>query len=340
MAVGDGAKAAVQSYVAMGKESTFGTYASATTAVEALSCTFKTERDSQKIESLGRNRGFSRRVFLDKKVSGSLEANLHPEESILLVATALGGGITSSGTSTSGYTHSLTAGNFDTSPSSLSFNHRKGDTHTFHYSGGRINSLKISANVGEPVKLSAEFIFKDSTQLSDDIASSLSISTVGVFTYVHGTFRYAATEANAATSTAAEPIQGFELTINNNLESEKGARQLGSEVLTILPSRRREVEFKITQRFDTTTALNRFLQATQGAVDLFFRGESIGSTSNFHECTIRLPKVFYNSGADPEVGGPGDIIMAEIPFDVLVDNPYTTTGKDIGITFQNATASY
>lgn len=339
MAVGDEAKAALHSYVALGKETTFGTYASATTAVEAISCGFTIQQDSKKIEALGR-RGSGRRVMLDKKVAGTLETHLHPEESVLLMAVALGGGIASAGTSTSGYTHSLTAGNFNTSPSSLSFNVRKGDTHTFRYSGGRMNSLKISAQVGEPVKLSAEFIFKDATQTADDIQSILSLSSYSVFTYVHGTFRYSNTEANAATSSSAEPIQGFELSIGNNLASDKEARQLGSNVLSVLPARRRDIEFKITQRFDTTTAMNRFLQGTAGAVDLFFRGESIGSTAAFNECTIRLPKVFYNSGADPEVKGAGDILSVEIPMDVLIDNVNTTTGKDIGVTFLNGIASF
>lgn len=340
MAVGDQAKAAVNSYVALGKETTFGTYASATTAVEALSCSFTIQRESKKIDALGRNRGYGRRVFLDKKVSGTLETHLHPEESVLLMAVALGGGIASTPGASSTSLHSLTAGNFDTSPSSLSFNVRKGDTHTFRYSGGRMNSLKISAQVGEPVKLSAEFIFKDATNPSDDILSILSLSSYAVFTYVHGTFRYAATEANAATTTAAEPIQGFELSINNNLASDKEARQLGSDLLTVLPARRREIEFKITQRFDTSTAINRFTQATQGAVDLFFQGESIGTSALFNECTIRLPKVFYNSGADPEIKGAGDILTAEIPMDVLVDNVNTTTGKDIGVTFRNGVSGY
>lgn len=338
MAVGDEAKAAVNSYVALGKETTWGTYASATTAVESLSCSFKIERDSMKVDALGRNRGFSRRLFLDKKVGGSLEANFHPEESVLLMATTLGGGIAT--TSISGaFIHSLTAGNLDTSPSSLSFNVRKSDAFTFRYSGGRINVLKISGAIGEPIKMSAEIIFKDATQQADDIVASLSISTYRPFTYVDGTYRYSSTETLADTTTAAEPIQAFELTINNNLSSDKEARKLGSEVLSVLPAKRREVELKITQRFDTTTTLNRFIQATQGAVVLTFDADTIGSSAFTNKCTMRFPKVFMNS-SDPELKGPDGILQAEISFDVMVDSPATSTGKDIGVTFQNGVSAY
>jgi hypothetical protein len=46
MAIGDSASPAVQSYIAVGKETSYGTYASATTAIEALSCAFRTEVES------------------------------------------------------------------------------------------------------------------------------------------------------------------------------------------------------------------------------------------------------------------------------------------------------
>lgn len=341
MAVGDGAEASVRSYVAVGKETTFGTYTAPSRAVEALSCGFMTEIEIEKIDAIGLgNRGFQKRVQKDKKVMGSLEANVHPQESPLLFAVALGGGITSALNTTGAYLHSLTAGNFDTSPSSVCFNVRKGSTHTFRYSGGRVNQLKITAAVNEVVRASYDFVFKDSTATtSDDLASALSISSVLPFVYVDGTFRYAATEANAATTTAAEPIQAFELTISNGLVSDAAARALGSNVLQVLPATRRSVEFKITQRFDTITAYNRFIQATTGSVNLFFRSSSIGSTNQFYEMTIVLPKVIYDK-ADVELKDTGSILQAEIPMSVLVDNPNTTTGRDIAITFGNDIASY
>lgn len=328
MAIGDGAQVGVQSYVALGKESTYGTYASATTAIEAISCTFRTDIESEKLETFGPNRGYTKRVQKNKMVGGTLEKYAHPEDLLILIS-ALGGGFSFTSATSAGI-FSMSSGNFDTAPSSLSFNVRKGDTHVWRYMGGRVNALTVSANVGEVVKLSAEYIFKDSTQLSDNIAGILSISSYAPFVYDEGVFRYNTTETTAATSTSEERIQGFELTINNNLEE---GRELGSDILRVLPPKRRNVEFKINQRFDTSTSYARFIQATQGAVELKFSGSAISSEHN-NEMTIRMPKVFLNS-PDPEIGGADELLSSEIVYDVLVDSPNTTTGRDIGITIKN-----
>jgi hypothetical protein len=217
----------------------------------------------------------------------------------------------------------------------VSFNVRKGDTHTWHYQGGRVDNLKLSAKVGEFVKMSCEFIFKDSTMLTDNIATALSVTSVSPFVYVDGVFRYAETEAKADTTTAEERIQGFELSIKNNLEP---CREFGTDVLRTLPGKKRDVQLKISQHFDTTTTYNRFIQATQGSVELRFVGDSITAEHN-NELEIRLPKVFQNS-SDPELGGPDEIVSSEITYDILVDSPATTTGRDIGVTIKNSLQAY
>lgn len=340
MSIGDSYEMGVVSYVAMFKETTFGTFpASAATGastMEPLSIGFKTEIESQKLEQISRNRGFTKRVQLDKTVEGTLEQYLHPQESVLPIAAALGGGIVSASLS-GGFVHSLTSGNFDTSPSSLSFQVRKGSTHHWKYTGGRVNVLTISAKIGEPVTASYEFVFQDSTQSGSDISSSLSISSVLPFTYVDGTYRYTSSEASL-TSTVAEKITGFELSINNNLKSDDDVRQLGNNIISSLPPTRRLVEFTVTQRFDTITTWNRFVENTVGSAELRFVGASISAKQNY-SCIVRLPKLYLNT-PEPEVTGANDLLMSEITFDVLVDNPSTSTGRDIGFTFINNTASY
>ena len=340
MAVGSEAKAVLPGYIAVGKETTWGTYASATTAAEAISCGFRTEIESEKLDTIGMNRGFSKRVQLNKTVGGELEGYLHPVESSLFLANALAGAVVTTAGSTGAYTHSITAGNYDTTTAilGLSFNVKKG-AHTWRYNGGRVNSMKISAEVGAPVKCVYELIFKDSTQVSDDISGILSVSSFLPMTFANGFFRYAATEAAAATTTVEEPIQSFELTVSNNLVSEEAARELGTNLLTVLPATRREIGLTISQRFDTTTAYNRFIQATVGAVELFFRGPDSLSSSFFTEITFRLPKVYQNSN-DPVLEGAAEILQSEISYDCVVDSPNTTTGKDIGITIRNNVAAY
>lgn len=340
MAVGDQAEAGVRTYVAVGRETTFGTYASATTAVEALSCSFMTSIKSMKLDTLG-NRGYAKRVQTDKMVGGTLEDYVSPDQSVLLFAGAMGGGITSALHTTGVYNHSLSAGNFASAGTgaSLSFNVRKGSTLTWRYSGGRVNTMKLSAAVGEPLKATYEMVFVDSTLPSDDISGILSVSALLPFVYHQGVFRYQASEAAVQTTTANEPIQAFELTVNNNIISDAAARALGSLLPQVLPATRREVGFKITQRFDTSTAYNRMLQGTAGAVMLFFQSSQIGATGFYNELTCLMPKVFYNGG-DVEVKDTGSILQAEIEMDVMVDSPATSTGRDIGFTFRNAVVSY
>ena len=82
MAVGDGAEIGVRSYVAMSKETTFGAYASATTAIEALSIGIREEIESEMIESINLNRGMTKRVQTMKNTGGTLEMNLQNEESV------------------------------------------------------------------------------------------------------------------------------------------------------------------------------------------------------------------------------------------------------------------
>lgn len=338
MAVGDGAEAAIRSYIAYGKETAFGTYASATTAVEAISCNFTVQRESVKIETLNKSRDFSKRVQTDQNVEGTLEMYLHPIESVLLVATAMGGGIAI--TSSSGISiHSITAGNFDTSPASLSFNIRKGSTHTWRYLGGRPDKLTIEATVGEPIKLTAEMVFKDATQLSDDIGSNLSVSALAPFVYHQGQYIYAATE-NVLTTTVAEPIQSFKLTINNNIIKDEAARQLGTNIPGVLPATQRDIELTITQRWDTTTNYARFIQATIGSIRIDMVSTAITSTSALpFRWVIDMPRTFMNS-PDPELGGVGDILQSEISIDVLNEDPLTTTGKAIGMTVWNNRGAY
>lgn len=341
MAVGDQANPAVYSYVALSKEATFGTYASASTAIEAISCSFKTDVKHQKLDGMFVQRGFNRRVALEKEVKGTLEQYCHPQESVLLMACAFAGQVSST-SQTNSTLHSISAGNFANSIASLSFNVRKGDsTHglTWRYQGGRINSMKMTAEVGQPVKMSYDFIFQDSTQVSDDISAILSISSVQPFTFVNGAFKYGGSEG----ALNAEPITHFELTVNNGLKADKEARALGTNTIMVLPATKRDIQLKTTQRFDTTTIWNRFIQATEGSIELAFSGAAIvaGTTVSeyFFKMQIRLPRVVQSSG-DVELKSSGDILQAELDWDVLVDNPNTTTGRDIGLTIQNSTASY
>ena len=339
MAIGDNAEIGLTSYLALSKESVFGTYASATTAIDFLSCGFRVTRESQKLDSFGLTRGFTKRVSLNQNVTGPLESYLHPVESVLLVSAALGGHISSTGTTASHYTHSISAGDFNTTTAinSISANVKKG-SYVWRYLGGRVNSLKITANAGEPAMLSAEFMFKDATQLSDDIENTLSLSTTLPFTFVQGSFQYASNEA-ALTTTAEESVIGVEIEINNNFKYDNDVRELGSNLPSVIPPTRRDVLLKVKQRFDTTTTYNRFINNTFGAASVIFTStESIFTTTSLYQMVFRFPRVVPNS-PDPELASPSDILMMETEFDVIQDTG-TSSGREIGVTVVNNVVNY
>lgn len=346
MANGDLARVGVRSALALRPESTYGTFAATTSALNCyapISIGIKTEMVTQKLDELGGSqRGFSRQVQLDKNVSGPIEGYLHPEESLPFLINAMGGRYTFNSLTSAG-DHSITTGNFTASDTcvSLSIWAAKGEQHTWRYTGGVINSLKISAAIGEPVKMTAEFVFQDSSISTGDTAMTLalSISATRPFTYVDGVYRYDATEGSL-TSSVNEPIQSFELEINNNLITDAQARQLGTRLLSrIPPSPRREVTLKISQRFDTSTTYTRMIENTAAAVALFFRGDSI-SAEYFKDLTITLPNV-RTKNAEPLVEGANEVLKSEIEFDVLVSGGATSTSREIGMTLRNArTTSY
>ena len=164
MAIGQGAQSGVKSYVAMFIESTYGSFpASAATGastMEPLSIGVKTEITSMKLDAISKNRGYTKRAQLDKNVAGTIEQYLHPEESPLLLTLALGGGVVSAALSGASYTHSISAGEYSSTVNSLSLQVRKGDTHHWQYTGGRINTMKISGVVGEPIRCSYDLYLR------------------------------------------------------------------------------------------------------------------------------------------------------------------------------------
>ncbi len=341
MAVGDTSKPGVQSAIAVRPEATYGTFAVTTSALNPYAPTsigIRTEFATQKLEELTGNRGYSRQVQLDKSVAGAIEGFFHPEESLPFLINAFGGRYTFNSLTSAG-DHSVSTGNFSASDTcvSLSVWAQKGESHFFRYAGGVINSYKLSAAIGEPLKMTAEFVFKDSSISTADTAVSLvlSFSSARPFTYVDGQFRHAAVEGSL-TSSVMEPIQSFELEINNNLMTDAQARELGSRVLSRRPpSGRQDVMLKITQRFDTTTTFNRMVDNTAGAVSLFFTGDSISAEYN-KELNIIIPNVRFRN-TEPPVEGANEVLTSEIEFDVLVSgNAGTQTSRAIGATLRNA----
>jgi len=340
MAIGDGGRLGFNSRIGFGQETTWGTLVTATSFMEFRSETLKLEKVNEKIESLGTGRAIARRVQKEVNLEGTFLYDLHPVDGIALIKHALMGSVTSAlaGT-TDAYNHTFTTGDISgIAQKGLTFEVQpdQNTTTCFIHYGLRVNSFKISASIGEPVKTEISFIGKDSTT-GTFATTTVAYSPVRPFLFQDGTFAYGAT-IGVATS---ESIIAFEMMVENNLINDETARSIGNTSLTILPPGRRMVTLNITQRFDTTSAWDRFTQNTQGAIRLTFdTGQTIGSTDSpgtTYSMIIDFPTVFYNS-AIPEITEAG-ILTHDVEITALADT-ITGSGTDILMTVVNSTSSY
>lgn len=342
MGQGSGSQQGFYSYLGVAKEAAFGTRVTATAFFEFTSEGFQRSDKETVIESMVGHRDFVRRVLGNTEASGSLEAPLNTASDaiMLMIGNAIGGSITSAtATVANAFSHTFIPGDMvDGEVPSLSFVKRLGSGNTlqFSYIGARTNSLSIKGEQGEPVMISGEFICKDGSATADSLTSA--IPDVNPITFVGANYYVAATTTSLFTTTSLEPIQSFELTLGNNLVSDTPARSLGSRTLDVLPPGRRDVKLKVSQRFDTTTAVLASRANTPYAIGILLdSGQTItsGAGSPTYKVEITLPRAYVNT-TEPAVGDMG-ILSQEIEYSCI---RATSTSNVIDVVAYNGTASY
>ena len=330
MAIGQGAIVAFPSYLALTRETTFGTYATGTSGVDFLSCSIKTMQEAKILEEISTRRVYSDQILTSKKVEGDLELYYDPKNvaSNLLVQNAFGGAAVTSATATgetaggTAFTHTVVLGNFDTGAASLSANMRKGDSASakiFEFSGIRVNEFSLSAEIDDAVKMNFSLIAKDSSTTSNDVSTSVGMINTSPLSFVNGRLSLETTFA-ALTTTSFWHIQNVELTINNNLKSDSESRRIGSNVLQVLPPGPAIIEMTFSVRYDTTTAYNAMLAGTQYSAELEFLGDTLTTSIIRQGIKLQMPKIFIQEASDPEVGGPDEVLVQEIKAVVLQDS--------------------
>lgn len=341
MPVGSGTALGWGALLGYGLETTWGTAVTATSFMEFRSESLKKTIDEEKLESIGGGRSVIRRVQKNVNVEGSLAFDLHPVDGIHFLKQALMGTVTSATSGAAGslaFVHTFTTGDLSTvTQKGVTFEVKPWSetTTAWIYNGCRVQSYKISANINEPVKCEIEWVGRDATT-GTFATTTATFSPVRPFLFQDGTFGYGDSGGNVTT----EQIVSFELTIENNLQSDEKSRSLGTTLLTALPPGRRNVMLSISQRFDTTTAWSRFLSNSQGAIRLSFNtGATIGSTAGntTYAMHLDLPKVYYNS-AVPEIGDSG-ILTHEVEVSAIGDT-VTSSNRDIVVTLYNSGSSY
>lgn len=345
MPVGSGAALGFNALLGFGEETTWGTKITATSFMEFNSESFSKDIEEEKLESLGGGRGFIRRVLKQVSVAGNLSYDLHPIDGTRLIRHAMMGSVTSAQIGATGsYNHTFGTGDISQiSQKGLSFEVRPDSltTTSFYFTGMRVNSMKISGEVNQPVKAEMSFVGKDGTTGAFATTTAL-YSPAQPFLFQH-VYYYVDGSIASLTSTSLEQIISFELTLENNLQSDNDARSLGDVTPTTLPPGRRSVMLAVTQRYDTTTAWDRFRLGTQLAARVKIdTGVTIGAVAGAgtYAITFDLPQVYFNK-AQPEIGGPG-LLTYKYDLTAIANSLTSATagGNDIIITLTNSQTSY
>lgn len=348
MAVGGSALLGAFSYIAVGRETTQGTYNTATAALDVLNASIKTTKDVQTLEQIETSRTYSQQISLSKTIEGEFEFYMYPQIDAInyILQNAFGGTVTSAtatGETVGGgsFTHIFSVGNMDQSYPSLCLNVRKGTSAggmVFEYWGVRVNTLTFSSEVDAPLKCGLSVVAMDSTQTSNDVASALSINSFTALTFVDGRVSVEATYASL-TSSSIWHVESFELSINNNLKSDSGSRRIGSDALDVLPAGVMSFELKTVIRFDTTTAYDAMINETQLAMEIEFAGSTFSGSVLAPTVLLEMPKVFIRDAGDPEIGGPDEVLKSEVIWNVLRDNS-SSGGYAIRASVTNQSSSY
>lgn len=327
------------SAIAIAKETTFGTFVTATSFLEFNSESFKFMREEIKLEAINSTRDFKKRMIGNETVEGAIEAplNVASDAVVNIIKQAMGGSVASSSISTTSYKHILNVGDMENNAStgtdpmkSLSVLVRKGDTHEWAFSGMRVNTLTIKGEVGQPIMFSAEFIGKGASLTSTTPAVSYSDILPVNFTGVE----IGVADSITAATLIAECFTAFEFTLNNNLDGDQ--RCLGTRNIAVLPPVRREVSLKLSQRFDTITAYSRALANTMSAVRIILSGDTAIADATTYSMAIRLPAVYFNTSPMPEVGDAG-VLMQELEGTCMYN---TAAAYVVQMDILNATANY
>lgn len=348
MAVGQNALMGHASYIAVGREVTYGTYVTATAGLNFLSSSLKIMKETKILEEIQTSRTNSNFIQLGRVIEGDVEFYFSPRSlaSNYLLQNAFGGGPITSATATGetvgggAFTHTLNIANFDATYSSLSINHRKGDSASakcFEYSGLRVNEFSFSAEIDEPLISTVSLVGKDVSLTTSDVSATLTTSAQVPLSFVNGRFSVE-TALASLTTTSFWHVQSFEFKIANNLNSDSGSRRIGSDTLQVLPAGLANFELTCTIRFDTSTAYDAMLAGTRLVGEFEFLGDTMTGSTAREGIKITMPNLRITDAGDPEVGGPGEALSSNVVFAVLRDP--TASGYAVRALVTNNTSSY
>lgn len=350
MSVGDSVLMGHGSYLAFGRETTYGTAVTCTAALAFLSASLKVTKETKILEEVQRSRTQANFIQLGKTIEGDVEY-YHSNKNLAcnyILQNAFGGGAVTSATATGdtagavSFTHQIDISDFRSTYSSLSVNHRKGESigaKIFEYKGLRVNEYSLSAELDEPLIASVSFVGQDVSLTANDVSAVLDTTTASQVPLSFVSGRISVETATASlTTTSYWNVQSMEFKIGNNLNADTSSRRIGSDTLQVLPPGIANFDFNCTIRFDTTTALSAMLNGTRLVGEFEFLGDTLTGSTLRESLKITMPYLIVNEAGDPEIGGPSEILTSQVSFAVLRDP--TASGYAVRAVVRNATSSY
>jgi len=199
---------------------------------------------------------------------------------------------------------------------------------TFTYRGMKVNQMSLNCSVGEPLTATFSFLGKLEEQSQADPTTVTSISSLNPLTFDEGAITIDGT---------SQEVQGFSLTVNNNLIEDKGT--MGSVYRAAIPrSGFRDVNGSLNLEFDDLGLYNKYVNGTTAALKFSFTSDDLAVTGKAYSLVIDCPKVVF-TGSTPTVSGP-DLIFYDQPFISLYDDDQGNEHKEeIRITAVSAESS-
>jgi len=326
------------SYIGVGREIAFGTYVTATAGLDFLSSSLKITQESKILEQIENSRTHSKQVRLGRVIEGEIEAYFYAGSTATnyILAAAMGGSVTSAtatGETTgagvnSAIIHTYNIGDMVSNTyTSLCLNVRKGNSsgaQRFEYSGIRVNEHTFTAEIDEPLKHSTSFMGKDVTSTATDVASVLGVNQFNCLNFSDGRVSVEADSAGAITTTSFWHVQSVEFGITNSLKSDASSRRIGTDTLDVLPPGIATLPLSMVMRFDTSTAYDAMLANTSFAIVLEFLAPTMPSSAIREGLKILYPVVKIADAGDPEIGGPDEMLTANLTFHVMRDDGSAT----------------
>ena len=348
MTVGSGSLISPLSYVALGRETTLGTYSTCTAGLSFLSFGLTTKQENKVLEEIRRGRFYAQKIKMGKVVDGDCEFYYRAGSDACnyFLQNAFGGSITSStatGETAGGlaFEHQYDIGAMDLTYGSICINARRGQVtagKVSQYIGVRVNEITLSAEIDDALKISTSLIAFNSSISTNDIETALTSACDNVFSFVNGRLSIDGSVASLS-SVNFWHIQNFELSMANSLKADNDSRRIGSDTLNVLPVGINTSNLNFGLRFDTTTAYDAMLAGTEYSAELEFLGPTITGSAVRESLKIVMPNIHINEASEPEIGGPDEILKTSVVANIL-DDCSSAGGYPIRATVVNDTASY